>query len=188
MGVDEHLDFFEHLLDAPGSFGSEDIRLLLFSHLVVLFGCIDLLVAGVDPLHQPLKRCIESLEHLFDLPDPDAFPVSLCQLLHPPEQFTLEDGAPLVLEEESDELEEVHCHAALQSQSHVLWAHVEAACRHASLHKQTLLREVLPDKHVHSVKPPEGELDWPAVKPDHTHDVLIDVLDPISCFEDSDSL
>ena len=34
------------------------------------------------------------------------------------------------------------------------------------------------------VKPPEGELDWPAVEPHNTHHVLVDELDPIPGLKD----
>ena len=50
------------------------------------------------------------------------------------------------------------------------------------------LGQVLADPLVDPVKPLEGELDWSAEKPDDTRHILVDEVDPVPCFEDSDSL
>ena len=76
------------------------------------------------------SRELSNLLSTFSISRPNAFPVPLRQLLHPPEPLTLEDGFPLVLEE-SDELDEVDRNATFQAHAHVVGLHVEAARSHA---------------------------------------------------------
>ena len=87
---------------------------------------------------------------LLNLTGPCTFAVPSGELLHLPEPLLPEDGSPLVLEEDSDELKQVHRHTAIEPHSHVILAHVEAACRHASLHKHPLSGHVLADHLVNS--------------------------------------
>ena len=47
---------------------------------------------------------------------------------------------------------------------------------------------MLSDHHFHSVNPPDGELDGPAVEPDDAHDVLIDKADCVPLLKYSFSL
>ena len=61
--------------------------------------------------------------------------------------------------------------------------HVEAARCHAALHQRPLACQVLADQPVHPIKPPEGELDGPAVEPDHAHHVLVDEANPVPRLE-----
>ena len=51
------------------------------------------------------------------------------------------------------------------------------------MHQHPLLRQVLVDHLVDSVKPPECELDRSAVESDHTHHILVDEVHPVFSLE-----
>ena len=72
-----------------------------------------------------------------------------------------------------DHLKHEHRNTDFEAHARVVMLHVEAACGHTSFHHHQLVCQVLEDHHVDMVKPPKGELDRPAVEPDHTHHILI---------------
>ena len=70
-------------------------------------------------MSQPFERQVEPFQALLNLPEPNTFPVPLRDFLHPPEPFAPEDVAPLVLEEEPDEFQEVHTDTTFEGHPNV---------------------------------------------------------------------
>ena len=164
----------------------EHMSLFTFFHLTVPLDMLNLHISHLDSLNQPFEGGVVSFQALLDLSQPHSPTVPLRQRLHSPEPLLAEDGSPLVLEE-ADQLKEVDRNAAFEAHAHDVRLRVEAACCHSAFHQHPLSGQMLADHHVHPVKPPDGELDRPAVETDHTHHVLIDVVDPIPRLKDFDS-
>ena len=127
MGAIKHICLFNHISDTLRPLGTDHLVLLAFFHLVVKSDHVHLFLSKANSLHKSIERQVKPSKELLNLSHPNTFSVLLGHFLHPPEPLQTEDGSPLLLEEDPDKLDEVDHHAALEAQTHVVWAHVEAA-------------------------------------------------------------
>ena len=118
--VNEHFHFLEHFKDAFRPPLLYELFLQDFFYSIIALHCLNNFFHYPDSLDKPFEGSAKHLRDILDLSEPDAFAIPLGELLHPPQPLLSEYCSPLVLEEESDELEQIDRHTTFEAHAHVI--------------------------------------------------------------------